>query len=106
MPGARGIFPCTKPVSTFPQPALEDTPDHLEHAMNKPTIERSLARDVAQFFSELDLPIERLTEGQQEIRSPITGEVIAKVRFADAQDAKAAIGRAAEAFRQWRLVPA
>ena len=74
--------------------------------MNKPTIERSLARDVAQLFAELGLPRERLTEGEQEIRSPITGEVIAKVRFADAQDAKAAIGRAAEAFRQWRLVPA
>jgi aldehyde dehydrogenase (NAD+) len=74
--------------------------------MNKPEIQRNLARDVAEFFAKLGLPPERLTEGQEDIRSPISGEVIARVRFADAAEAKAAIGCSAEAFRVWRLVPA
>lgn len=74
--------------------------------MNKPEKNPSLAHDVAQFFASLGLPHERLAEGDQEIRSPISGEVIARVRFATADDAKTAIGRSAEAFRIWRLVPA
>jgi aldehyde dehydrogenase (NAD+) len=74
--------------------------------MNKPTLQRSLARDVAHFFAELGLPSEKLTEGPHEIRSPISGEIIARVKFADAAEAKAAIGRAGDAFRAWRLVPA
>ena len=74
--------------------------------MNKPEKTPSLAQDVAQFFAKLGLPPERLAEGDQEISSPISGEVIARVRFATADDAKAAISRSAEAFRAWRLVPA
>nr|WP_246737430.1 aldehyde dehydrogenase family protein [Nordella sp. HKS 07] len=74
--------------------------------MNKPEAPTSLSRDVAAFFAELGLPADSLTAGNTEIHSPITGEVIARVRFADAAEAKAAIGRSAEAFRTWRLVPA
>ncbi|WP_246770745.1 aldehyde dehydrogenase family protein [Taklimakanibacter albus] len=74
--------------------------------MNKPEAPTSLSRDVAAFFAELGLPAESLSQGSTEIRSPINGEIIARVRFADAAEAKAAIGRSAEAFRQWRVVPA
>ncbi|TMJ41148.1 MAG: aldehyde dehydrogenase family protein, partial [Alphaproteobacteria bacterium] len=46
------------------------------------------------------------TEGSREVHSPISGEIIARVRSTDAVEARAAIGRSAEAFRTWRLVPA
>ncbi|MGL4636841.1 MAG: L-piperidine-6-carboxylate dehydrogenase [Beijerinckiaceae bacterium] len=39
-------------------------------------------------------------------RSPVTGEVITQVVTATADDAKAAIAKAHEAFLAWRLVPA
>jgi len=74
--------------------------------MNKHSPQRSLAHEVAQFFAELGLPPERLTEGSHEVHSPISGEVIARIRSTDAAEARAAIGRSAEAFRIWRLVPA
>lgn len=74
--------------------------------MNKPDQQPSLARDVAAFFARLGLAPERLGEGDHEVRSPISGEIIARVRRTDAAEAKAAIGRSAHAFRAWRLVPA
>jgi aldehyde dehydrogenase (NAD+) len=74
--------------------------------MNKPEKNPSLARDVADLFARLGLPPERLSEGDHDVRSPISGEVIARVKFATPAEAKAAIGRSAEAFRAWRLVPA
>ena len=39
-------------------------------------------------------------------RSPITGEVVAEVAATTADEAKAAIGRAHDAFKVWRMVPA
>jgi aldehyde dehydrogenase (NAD+) len=39
-------------------------------------------------------------------RSPITGEIITHLRETSAEEARAAIGRAHEAFAAWRLVPA
>src|SRR5690242_12871137 len=44
--------------------------------------------------------------GSLVVRSPITGEPIAAVRPADAATAAAAIGRAHQAFVDWRRVPA
>ena len=44
--------------------------------------------------------------GQLESRSPIDGAVIGSVVEADAAAVEAACGRAAEAFRTWRVVPA
>lgn len=44
--------------------------------------------------------------GPTEARSPLTGEVIASVPLHTAADTEAAIGRAAEAFKTWREVPA
>jgi aldehyde dehydrogenase (NAD+) len=40
------------------------------------------------------------------VASPITGERVATVRLTSADDARAAIGRAAAAFAAWRTVPA
>jgi aldehyde dehydrogenase (NAD+) len=74
--------------------------------MNKPEKQPSLSHDVAAFFAKLGIPAERLSEGDHEVRSPISGEVIARVRRTDAAEAKAAIGRSAQAFRAWCLVPA
>jgi aldehyde dehydrogenase (NAD+) len=74
--------------------------------MNKPEKSPSLARDVAEFFAKLGIAPERLSEGDHEVRSPISGELIARVKRTHAAEAKAAIGRAAETFRAWRLVPA
>ena len=45
-------------------------------------------------------------DGPTEARSPLTGEVIANVPLHTAADTEAAIGRAAEAFKTWREVPA
>src|SRR5262245_56643154 len=81
-------------------------PDLMELMMNKPEISPSIARDVAEFFARLGLPPERLTEGNNDICSPITGEVIARIKLADAAAVKDAIGRSVAAFRSWRLVPA
>jgi aldehyde dehydrogenase (NAD+) len=39
-------------------------------------------------------------------RSPITGEIVAQVRTVTPEETRAAIGRAHEAFKAWRLVPA
>ncbi len=74
--------------------------------MNKPEKSPTLARDVAEYFAKLGLPPDCLTGGNHDVRSPISGEVIARIKLTDAAEAKAAIGRAAEAFRAWRLVPA
>jgi aldehyde dehydrogenase (NAD+) len=73
--------------------------------MNKPE-KRSLAQEVAEFLGKLGIPSERLSEGDEEIRSPISGETIARISFTTADEAKAAIGRSAQAFRAWRLIPA
>src|SRR4029077_18765943 len=44
--------------------------------------------------------------GLLETHDPTTGEVLAHVRTATADDVKRAVGAAHEAFAQWRLVPA
>jgi aldehyde dehydrogenase (NAD+) len=73
--------------------------------MNKPD-KRSLAQETAELLAKLGLPPEHLTEGDHDIRSPISGETIARISFTNPTEAEAAIGRAQEAFRTWRLVPA
>ncbi len=47
-----------------------------------------------------------LRDGQLPVCSPITGETIGRVRESTSADVTAAIFRANEAFRLWRLVPA
>jgi aldehyde dehydrogenase (NAD+) len=47
-----------------------------------------------------------LQDGRLPVHSPITGETIGRVPVATSADVTAAIGRAGEAFRLWRMVPA
>ena len=44
--------------------------------------------------------------GSREIRSPLNGEIIAHIRETTVKEAKAAIGRAHQAFLAWRKIPA
>jgi aldehyde dehydrogenase (NAD+) len=62
--------------------------------------------------SETDAILQRLgvarhlyQAGPRVVRSPLTGEPIAKVRDADAAAAEKVINGAVGAFRTWRLVP-
>ena len=44
--------------------------------------------------------------GDTEVRTPITGEVIFKVKTHSSDDIDTAVSQAAEAFKTWREVPA
>ena len=57
-------------------------------------------------LARLGVPEAAYRDGDLPARSPITGEVVARVRTVTAQETTAAIGRAHEAFKTWRLVPA
>jgi aldehyde dehydrogenase (NAD+) len=64
------------------------------------------ARDEAlAILSRLGVPESAFARTGLAAASPITGEVIAHVRFTSPQEADAAIGRAAQAFEAWRTVP-
>jgi aldehyde dehydrogenase (NAD+) len=65
-----------------------------------------LAAEVRALMERLGVPAAELDAGRFEARSPITGEVVARLRETTPDEARAAIGRAAEAFKAWRVVPA
>ncbi|WP_188515707.1 L-piperidine-6-carboxylate dehydrogenase [Alsobacter metallidurans] len=62
--------------------------------------------DVLGILDRLGVPASAFQKGGMAARSPITGEVVAELREASAEDASAAIGRAHAAFAEWRKVPA
>jgi aldehyde dehydrogenase (NAD+) len=62
--------------------------------------------DTAALFARLGLDPAALQSGDLEVRTPITGEAIARIASSSAADTDAAIGRAQEAFAVWRDVPA
>ena len=62
--------------------------------------------DTAAIFSRLGLDQAALQSGDLEVRTPITGEVIARIASSSAADTDAAIARAQTAFEEWRDVPA
>src|SRR3954447_12464033 len=62
--------------------------------------------DTAAIFSRLGLDAAALQSGDHEVRTPITGEVIARIASSSAADTDAAIARAQRAFEEWRDVPA
>ncbi len=64
-----------------------------------------LAGEVETLLTALGVAKDDL-RGQRTVHSPIDGGEIARVRDAPADDARAAIGRAAAAFPAWRAVPA
>jgi aldehyde dehydrogenase (NAD+) len=62
--------------------------------------------ETLQILARLGVPDSAFGQGGLPARSPITGEIVAHVRAVGAEETKAAIGRAQEAFQAWRLVPA
>ena len=63
-------------------------------------------QDIDALLSRLDLDPSTLSDGDLEVRTPITGDVIARIPSATAAEADAAIARAVTAFHAWREVPA
>lgn len=66
----------------------------------------SVAAEVPALLESLGVARDSFTGGTLKVRSPITGELIAAVKEDSAAVAKAAIDKAHEAFKAWRLVPA
>ena len=62
--------------------------------------------DTAALFSRLGLERALLADGDLEVRTPVTGEPLARTHRTNAAGTDAAIGRAVEAFEVWRDVPA
>ncbi len=61
--------------------------------------------DIAEPCQKLGLSEASLEGGDLRVTSPIDGSRIASVESADASEVGAAIGRAREAFLDWRSVP-
>jgi aldehyde dehydrogenase (NAD+) len=59
----------------------------------------------ATLLDRLDVGVDAYTGGDLVVRTPITGEEIARVRRTDAAGTDAAIGRATAAFPAWRDLP-
>ncbi len=74
--------------------------------MKARTLTGELARQTAELLERLGVEPELSQHGALETHSPITGELIARVRESDAVSAKAAIASADAAFLAWRMVPA
>jgi aldehyde dehydrogenase (NAD+) len=64
-----------------------------------------ITADVTRSLKAIGVDAESIT-GDTEVRTPITGEVILKVRTQNSDDIDAAVAEAAEAFVTWREVPA
>ncbi len=63
-------------------------------------------QDTTALLARLGLDPDQLTGGDLEVRTPITGEVLARIPSTTPADADAAIARAVDAFTAWRDVPA
>ncbi|PZO82232.1 MAG: aldehyde dehydrogenase family protein [Mesorhizobium amorphae] len=57
-------------------------------------------------LSELGLAADRITGGDLSVSSPLTGEAIGAIASVGPEGAQAAVGRAQDAFKAWRTVPA
>ena len=66
----------------------------------------SVTDETGSLLAALGVSRDLVAGGALEVQSPITGEVIACVKQADAAGAEAAIAASSEAFRAWRKVPA
>ena len=63
-------------------------------------------QDTDALLTRLGIDTSRLSGGDLEVRTPITGEVIANLHSTSEADAEAAIARSVQAFQAWREVPA
>jgi aldehyde dehydrogenase (NAD+) len=66
----------------------------------------TLAAETAALLAGLGVDPALTAAGTLAVRSPVTGEAIARVADLDGAEAAARIGQAAAAFAAWRLVPA
>ncbi|HTK22746.1 MAG TPA: aldehyde dehydrogenase family protein [Gaiella sp.] len=64
------------------------------------------AAQAAELLERLGVDPARVADGDLAVRTPITGEEIARVRRTDAAGTDAAVARAVAAFESWREVPA
>ena len=62
--------------------------------------------DAKAILQRLGVPATVFASGDLPARSPINGQVIGHLRADTAEEAKVKIGRAAHAFKEWRLIPA
>jgi aldehyde dehydrogenase (NAD+) len=65
-----------------------------------------LAHDTSKVLAELGVAADRYKGGTLSVTSPVTGEEIGRLREHSADEARAAIDRAHDAFLEWRAVPA
>ncbi len=66
----------------------------------------ALEQEVHELLSRLGVPERRYSEGELVVRTPITGQVIARVATTTESAAREAIAAAHAAFLEWRNVPA
>ncbi|MFA6207337.1 MAG: aldehyde dehydrogenase family protein, partial [Methylocystis sp.] len=74
--------------------------------MEARALDPGLAGEAAALLRTLGVQSQTFERGSVTIRSPITGEIIARVESVDSAQAHQAIARAANAFCVWRNVPA
>ena len=67
---------------------------------------KNISEEIAAILAGLAVPQEKITDGPLHVRTPITGEVIAKLAPDSPDRADAAIREAHQAFLSWRSVPA
>lgn len=67
---------------------------------------QSLADEVGAILSRCGVDVGALNAGELIVRSPISGETLARVKTVDTATANKAIENAHSAFLEWRLVPA
>jgi aldehyde dehydrogenase (NAD+) len=65
----------------------------------------TVAKETADLLAKLGVDKGALSDGDLEVRTPVTGEKIAALKQMSAADAAKAIDAAHEAFKAWRLVP-
>jgi aldehyde dehydrogenase (NAD+) len=66
----------------------------------------TVAEEVVDILSEIGVPRKLFADGALEVRTPISGEVIGRVKTNDTKATEQAIATAHEAFLEWRKLPA
>jgi aldehyde dehydrogenase (NAD+) len=67
---------------------------------------RSVTEETAELLADLGVESQAFSGGQLQVRTPITGEIIASVQKTDAAEANLCINAAHIAFLEWRRRPA
>ena len=63
------------------------------------------AEEARRLLESLGVERARFNTGTREVRSPITGEVIGRIKEDNPRQVAAAVGRAQKVYRAWRLLP-